>query len=147
MNNSLQVGRRYKSRVHNQAIVIIKKENGCFLGNNGIKYNPQGVATEKGASWDLVYQDEDGVYKMLHALGISYSKSKKEVQPYKNYRPKLVSERNHYQIWYDEDWEELIKLGYATKGIFLNLNCYFVTSKGIEELKRLGYIFEVRNKR
>lgn len=146
VKNTLQVRRRYRNRGYSQAVTILKKEDGYFFGDNEIKYNPQGVAIEKGASWDLMYQDEDGVHKMLHALGISYSKSGKEVQPYTNYKPKLVSQRNHYQASNDDDLEKLVTLGYATKSEALNLNYYFVTTEGMEYLRGMGYRFEDRNK-
>lgn len=143
MKNTLQVGRRYLSRVHSHPVTIIEKTPRYFLGNNGIRYNPQGVAFEKGSSWDLIYQDEDSVYKVLTALGILYSKSGKEVQPYTKYRPKLVSERNFYQSSHDDDLESLVVFGHAIKGFFLNLPGYRITDSGIKLLRDMGYIFEV----
>jgi hypothetical protein len=144
MKNTLQVGRRYLSRVHSKPVTIIEKTPRYYLGNDGIRYNPQGVAFEKGASWDLVHQDEDYVYKMLKALGILYSKSGKEVLPYKKHRPKLVSERNFYQSSHkDEDWEWFVTIGHATRLDLQNAYLYSVTDSGIKLLRDMGYIFEV----
>ena len=96
--------------------------------------------------WLIILDEVDVVTseqkrKMLHALGVSYSKSGKQVEPYKRYRPKLRAYRNHYN-GEDQDWELLCKLGYAKKFEKFGQVNYLVTKKGIILLKGLGYIFE-----
>ena len=83
--------------------------------------------------------------KMLHALGIQYTKSGKEMKPNQKYNPLPVSYRNHYQVNPDTDWEILISMGYAVKDKALNLNWYFVTAEGIAFLRELGYRFKKAN--
>jgi hypothetical protein len=82
------------------------------------------------------------IYKMKHALGISYSKSGKNTIPNKVYRPKLNSYRNYYQISQCNEWDDLVLKNLAVKGESIGMNYYFVTSEGIEYLKDLGYKFK-----
>lgn len=86
---------------------------------------------------------QQSIEKMLHALGIQYTKRGKEVEPNKKYNPLPISYRNYYQTALDQDWENLISMGYAVKGQHCNLNWYCVTSEGKEFLKQLGYRFKV----
>ena len=88
---------------------------------------------------------EEKIRIMLHALGISHTRNGDYVQPNKRYRPYPESYRNYYQIEDCEDWNDLVSKGYAEKReSSLNLKYYFVTSKGKEYLKELGYKWHTR---
>lgn len=80
--------------------------------------------------------------KMLHALGVQYSKNGNEIKPNKRNNPLPISYRNYYQTLFDAEWEILISEKYAIKSKCNNLNYYFVTKEGIIFLKQLGYKFK-----
>jgi hypothetical protein len=77
---------------------------------------------------------------MLHALGIEYRDHTKVI-PNKRYSPYPTSHRNYYQTSNCEDWNILVKLGFATyrKGRESWQDCYFVSLQGKEYLKATGY--------
>lgn len=85
---------------------------------------------------------------MLHALGISHVKSE-YTQPNRRYSPYPTSYRNYYQISNCKDWNSLVDEGLAVyqKGKEYWQDCYFVTDKGKEYLKELGYKWHERIKR
>ena len=143
MKHSLEVNRRYINRIGHIVKIVEKTGSARYKGDDGIEYGLVGVAINKGASWDLIEQDDDHISKMLHALGISYHNDDVLI-PNKRYRPYPTSYRNHYQIKIDEDWEEMIKLGYADKGTSIDLNYYYVTKEGKEYLKEMGYRWKER---
>lgn len=140
MKYTLQVGRRYYNRA-NKIVKIVEKINiSRFLGDDGLEYGQVGVCIGKGKSWDLVSQAEDGIGKMLHALGISHVKSGDYFQPNKRYNPYPKSYRNYFQVDDDADLNEMVENGYVEKTISsLNLPFYYVTSDGKDYLKSLGY--------
>ena len=78
---------------------------------------------------------------MLHALGISNLNNGNYVQPFRRYSPYPTSHRNYYQISACEDWDAHVQKGYATfrKGEQSYRDYYFVTEKGKQYLRELGY--------
>lgn len=85
MKYTLQVGRKYFNRFNHTVKIVEKVDLARFLGDDGLEYGQVGVCLGKGKSWDLVSQAEDGIGKMLHALGISHVKSGDYFQPNKRY--------------------------------------------------------------
>lgn len=85
---------------------------------------------------------------MLHALGIDYiRKTGKKIEPNKKYRPMPLSFRNYYQQKDNKSWNELVNLGFATyRESENNWQCvYFVSQKGKDKLKELGYNWKEEN--
>ena len=78
---------------------------------------------------------------MLHSLGIEYTSKNIKVEPKKRHNPLPVSCRNYYQQKNNESWNKLVSLGYAEyrKGENEWQCFYFVTQKGKQYLKELGY--------
>ena len=77
---------------------------------------------------------------MLHCLGISYTRGNDKVLPNKRYSPYPTSYRNYYQTSDNESWNDLVQkeLAIKTKN-GLDLIYYFVTDKGKDHLKEIGY--------
>lgn len=84
---------------------------------------------------------EKSIKNMLHCLGISHTSTNDYIQPNKRYNPYPASHRNHYQEKDNQEWNELVKLGYATYQEGLeSWQCFYrVTKEGKEYLKSLGY--------
>jgi len=64
--------------------------------------------------------NREQIHKMNHAIGNDFFKE----EPY----------RNRYVIENDEDWEDLVRNGYAEKYRALNMNYYCVTKIGLQLL-------------
>ena len=147
MENTLQVDRKYKNRIGKIVTIVKQIDLALFLGDDGLEYGLVGVALSKGKSWDLVTQVNDGISKMLHALGISHVKSE-YTQPNRRYSPYPKSYRNYYQNEDCEDWDKLVELGYAIKSeSSLNLFYYSVTDEGKDYLRSIGYKWHEEKKR
>ncbi len=90
----------------------------------------------------LLQLTEEQIKKMLHAIGILWNRRKSsEIKPYIRYRPKPIAYRNHSQQELDSDWENLVEIGMAKKTTAIGLPVYFVTEKGIQYLRDIGYNF------
>lgn len=87
---------------------------------------------------------------MLHSLGISHSPIGNDyIQPNKRYSPYPTSYRNYYQISSCDDWDALVKDGYAK---FIDADesfrqYYYVTREGKEYLRSLGYKWHEEEKK
>ena len=79
--------------------------------------------------------------KMLHSLGISYISNGEKIKPNKRYSPYPSSYRNYYQISQCDDLDYLVEIGFAffKKGEKGWQDCYFITKKGKDYLKQIGY--------
>ena len=91
---------------------------------------------------------EEQIDDMLHALGIDYiRKTGKKIKPNKRYRPMPLSFRNYYQEKDNKSWNELVKQELATCIKSENSwQCvYFVSQKGKDTLKQLGYNWKEEN--
>ena len=86
------------------------------------------------------------IRQMLNAIGIANAKNGDYIQPNKRYSPYPTSHRNYFQISDCEHWNELVKDGFAIykKGKESWQDYYFVTIKGKEHLKTLGYKWHER---